>query len=314
MEELTEAQKESFYDYYAREIEPYAVKYEFQRDRANRIFHISVFIMAVILIVGIILFIKNKNIISSSYSSDYVLMFIMFCGIPIISVYAIFVEPVMKKIEQEITPKLLKYLDIIKLNNPKIKEPFVSDYLRSLGLNPKSRFITVKQYFTKKYKDTKLNIVEIKLENPGRNHRITVFYGVLIFFTNPKKQEAELIIKKNKSALGKVMEFSKLPLLKIDNEEFEKLYDVYTSNSQSAMKILNNKFIEKLLKINRSKNFSNITLSFEKNNVNIMLELNYRIFALSNDEKTYNYKQYEKIISHFQKIFNVIDTLELYRE
>ena len=61
MEELTEEQKESFYDYFVREIEPNVVKYEFQRDRANRIFHISVYIMAVIIIAGIILFIINKN-------------------------------------------------------------------------------------------------------------------------------------------------------------------------------------------------------------------------------------------------------------
>ena len=311
MEELTEEQKESFYDYYVREIEPNVVKYEFQRDRANRIFHISVFIMAVIIIAGIILFIINKNNISNRYIGDYISIFIIFCAIPIGIVYSIVVDPVMKRIKKEVTPKLLKYLDIKKLNNPIAKEPFVSNYLRSLGLYPKSRFITVEQYYTKKYKDTKINIVEIKLEDIGYRNRTTVFYGVLIFFTNPKQQEAELIIKKNKSVIGKVMEFSKLPLVKIDNEEFEKLYDVYTSNSQSAMKILNNKFIEKLLKINKSKDFSDITLSFEKNNVNIMLGLNYHIFVFSSDEKTYNYKQYEKIVSNFQKIIKVVDDLEL---
>ena len=163
---MEESQRESFYDYYVREIEPNVVKYEFQRDKANRIFHIVVYIMAVILITGLFLFIINRDNFTNRYVNELVPLFIVVFTIPIVSVYSIFVEPVLKS-------------------------------------------------------------------------------------------------------------------------------------------------IEKLLKINRSKNFSSITLSFEKNNINIMLEFNHSLFALSNDEKTYNYKQYEKIISDLQNIIKVVDDLEL---
>ena len=54
-EYIKEEQKESFYDYYVREIEPVAVKYEFQRNQFMKSYFINVFKIVICMSVSIFL-------------------------------------------------------------------------------------------------------------------------------------------------------------------------------------------------------------------------------------------------------------------
>ena len=144
----------------------------------------------------------------------------------------------------------------------------------------------------------------------GRGKKI-VFQGLFVFFENPKEQEAEIVIKQNKNLIEKAFEYNVLELLKINNEEFERIYDVYTNNPQVAKKILNFKFIAKLLRLKKKNNYQSLTLSFEKNAIHLMIGCKNELFKISTVKKTYDYEQYQIMVSNIQNIFKAIDELEL---
>ncbi len=314
MEEyIEEEQRESFYDYYVREIEPVAVKYEFQRNQFMKSYFINVFKIVICMSVSIFL-INRYQLQISDLGLDPVGLIvgvfilgalILFCS------YWVKFNSWVKNIFNEVIPKLLEYLGVEKLSNPHEKTRFVETYLNSLELRQKYDFITVKNYLKKQYKGTIVNIVEMELiKGCGRGKKI-VFQGLFVFFENPKEQEAEIVIKQNKNLIEKAFEYNVLELLKINNEEFERIYDVYTNNPQVAKKILNFKFIAKLLRLKKKNNYQSLILSFEKNAIHLMIGCKTELFKISTVKKTYDYEQYKIMVSNIQNIFKAIDELEL---
>ncbi len=310
MEEYTEeTQRETFYDYYVREIEPDVIKYEFQRNKLKNMFIKLCCIIAVFICVCFWLL--------SKYGTELIglgnIKFKIICliPIPIVLFYIKYVTPLIDSITNKVTPKLLKYFDIKKLEISKDKEEFIDRYLRSLEINPGFHYLSIENNLKKQYKGTDINIIEVNICKGQGRYRSNTSPGILIYFKNPNTEKTELVIKQNENFIKNALQYNGLPPLKIGNSQFERVFNVYTDNPEYAKNILNHNFIKKLLILKQNNKYSSFSLSFEKNNVNIFLELNKNLFQYSPLRKTYDFEQYKEIVSNIQYIFNIIDDLEL---
>ena len=96
----------------------------------------------------------------------------------------------------------------------------------------------------------------------------------------------------------------------MEDTSFEALYDVYSDNQTEARKIITPAFMERLVKYSKKKS-EKITLSFEKDRINIAIKSNKNWFTIPSFKEISNINIYRRFILDLIHILSIIETLKL---
>lgn len=159
------------------------------------------------------------------------------------------------------------------------------------------------------YKGLDIQIRELNLTRVtgyGKSKRVErIFKGILIKCPSYKKFEGYTIVAKNKEY------FSFGEQVKLEDMEFEKHYDVRSSNQIEARFLITTAFMKRMIAIKKSPNLKNITLSFENNNIYIAVHSTKDWFEIPIWKKANKIENYRAIVLELLSILSIIETLKL---
>lgn len=164
--------------------------------------------------------------------------------------------------------------------------------------------------FKGKYKDIDIDICETAL-------RIT-FRGILICLSLKDKNYKGLTLIKQDNLfttidkpLKSYIKNNDLKLVKLEDVEFDKIFNVSSSDQIEARYILTTSFMERLKNLKTVFKADKVEASFCSNYVLIALHTWKDLFKLGNVTKpVYNFNQYKTMIDEFASIFELIDELK----
>lgn len=170
--------------------------------------------------------------------------------------------------------------------------------------------------FLGKYKDTKINIFEIKLENHTFNgkkkHKQKVFRGVCISLDMSKKFVGQTIVLKDRGILNILNRHGNLQRVSLESVDFEKKFEVYADDQIEARYLLDVALMERMLKLNELYFGKSVQFSFLNHQVLIAIETKKDTFEVCSFFKNnINYDLALNTYNQFKTIFSLIDTLNL---
>lgn len=234
---------------------------------------------------------------------NFFLLFIIF-----ITAFLSILLPLCKyidKVKQTLIPKLLSFAGDFKLIDPYDNVYRIDKYVKSLKLFDSYNSFSCSNFIVGKYKDIKIRISEISLKRECDENSICVFNGILLSFETTKKFSSDIIIKDNKEKI-----FEEKNRVFLEDTSFEALYDVYSDNQTEARKIITPAFMERLVKYSKKKS-EKITLSFEKDRINIAIKSNKNWFTIPSFKEISNINIYRRFILDLIHILSIIETLKL---
>lgn len=121
-------------------------------------------------------------------------------------------------------------------------------HLKNFGLLPNGGYVNFNNNLKGEIENRQFILQEISWEVPGRKKHGTTYDTVarymLLTVDTPFSINCNILIKKNTILKWGI---KKLKRVKIENQEFEKYYDVYSDDPGTAFTILNQDFINNLL-------------------------------------------------------------------
>ncbi len=207
-------------------------------------------------------------------------------------------------------PALLSFIGEIEIvENSDIKNS-LRNYIENIKLMPYFDIYSCDDYLRTTYKDIKLDIAEISLKKDmgkkNNSNAETIFSGLFITFKSFKKFEGYTIIKADGLKIGGASGY-----IKLEDPEFEKIYDVSGSNQIEARYLLTTAFMNRLVEISKTSEIGRgLIISFEQGNVNIGINSSKDWFDIPVFRPSTDIKNYKSILKDIFEILSVIDTLK----
>lgn len=219
--------------------------------------------------------------------------------------------------KQDILPRIARLLgDLVYQADGKI--PMTA--LEESKIIPHHNRYSSEDYFTGTYKGIRITLSEIHLERRQRSGKrtsyVTVFKGLVVLIGMPREKfygHTLLLENTNRLAQWFTEKNHQLDRADLVDPEFEKAFDVYTSDQVEARYLIDPVMIENLKKMRDTYDAKNFSAAYFKNQVLVLLpsHKNYfepaSIYTLATDPSS--------IISMKQElgqILDLIDRLEIY--
>lgn len=214
------------------------------------------------------------------------------------------------KVKPLILPRLLSFAGDFRIIDKNSPEYNVRPYVSSLELFSFFNRYSCDDRIEGMYKNIKISISEILLRKEtgsGKRRRIvTIFDGLLVKVPCLKKYKGTTYIKRN----GICLDFSGNKV-NLEDPEFEKYYDVYSSDQIEARYLITTAFMNRMVELAKKGIGQNITLSFEHGNVNIAVASSKDWFELPIMKSANDIMVYRAIILEIITILSIIDSLKL---
>ena len=214
--------------------------------------------------------------------------------------------------------RLLDFLGTFQKKRPLINADFLE---RSLLFNPRAfSFRGVQEfeeYFTGHYKSTKFSVAETLLQYKKKRNKsyytATVFDGVVIAIPLRKEILAHTLCY-NETFTFKHM-FDNLEKVELEDEEFMKEYNIYSSSQIEARSILKPVLMERIKKLKTTFETKRIDIAIFNNHLVLALHTKKNLFEPFSDFKSlYGKKTYFKFYDEIHSVCALIDTLEIDNE
>lgn len=214
-----------------------------------------------------------------------------------------------------ILKKLLSYVGDFELIDKKTySEKYSNDdvnYFKELELFSSFNIYNCDDRLIGTYKNLKLDIIEAHLEREsgsGKRRRVvTVFKGLLVKVPFNKKIKSSTIV------LGdKAFPSCKGEKVNLEDPEFEKYFDVYSTDQIEARYLLTTAFMDRIVKIMQKRILgSSLKFSFEKDMLNIAISSSKDWFEIPILEPATKLANYRGIILEIITILSIIEALKL---
>lgn len=260
-----------------------------------------------ILVIAIAVGVGYLKVINMSTYDAIAPIFITTLGIAAILLILI-IKSYKYKAKKLVLNKLLAFIGDIKYIEK--NEYAVDDriYIDSLNLFDYYNRYSCDDRLKGTYNNLPIDIMEIELKKEtgtGKNRRVEkIFKGIFIKVPCNKKFKTKTIIKEDTIKIG-----DNKNRVKLEDPEFEKIYDVYSSDQVEARYLITTAFMNRMVELRKKNN--KIILSFEQGNVNIALSTNSDWFELSIFKPANDINQYREILEQIMTIFSILDSLKL---
>ncbi len=209
-----------------------------------------------------------------------------------------------------ILPELLSYIGEFEILDKRNVEGYLTSYFHSIDLIETFNRSSFDDCFRGKYNDVDLSISETHLTyvsqtSKSRSER-TVFKGLFVCFKSFKKFENKTIIKRETG-----FSFNGNKAVNLEDPEFEKLYQVTSTNQIEARYLITPAFMNRMVELNKKGIGKMMTISFEDRNVNIAIASEKDWFEVPLFKPSTEITNYRAILLELITVFSIIDTLKL---
>jgi hypothetical protein len=185
--------------------------------------------------------------------------------------------------------------------------------LHTFGILPSYENGHTEDYVKGSYKSVAIELMELQLTKTrkmGRHrHTVTVFNGLAIRLSMPKKFRNKTILFRDAGAVGnwiKSLSQSHMEPVTLEDKRFEKQYEIYSNDQIEARYILTPSFMERIKKLDAYR------ASFLKNELLLLLPSERGWFEAGPIDKPASFTHdIRTILNQMQSIFDIIDLLKL---
>lgn len=279
--------------------------------------YIFLFVIGLILNIPLFFFLRSINSVHSDFK-EVMTSVILWIDAFILLYFAynpfVLSKTFERNIKRNILPRVLKNLDHFKWCE---KSTISTGDIRRFGLFQCICNRDDDDNFCGFYKDIKIEICETVLYHS----KDTIFKGVIIRLTPQKAFKGFTLIKQkgihdlerniyNFLGLGQGIKFEKVNL---EDVEFNKKYNVVSTNQIEARYLLTTSFMERFQNIAFAFKSDKTEASFnDEGNILIAVFTNNDLFKLGSLNKpVFNFNQYKTMIEEFASILELIDELKL---
>lgn len=238
------------------------------------------------------------------------LMFVMAIIVIICSIISYkIIKGFENKIKKAIMPIFLKFFGDFEWSSKTFLD---AQSIADSKLVNRFNMIIADDYFQGIYNNVKIIISEEKLKNSDT----TAFEGIFIKLDMNKFFNSHTIIKENiikPSIINNLPNnFVGLGQTKLEDPEFNKMFEVFTNNEVEARYIITTAFIERFKKLKKVFNATHIRASFLNHSLLIALSCNKDMFSIGNLLKPImDNHQINVLFEEFLAIISIIDILNL---
>jgi hypothetical protein len=168
------------------------------------------------------------------------------------------------------------------------------------------------------YKGVQIELFESRLESKRRSNRntrwVTVFKGVIINLSMNKAFNGKTVIGTDRGAIGNFFKgsFSSLERVILEDPEFEKRFEVYSTDQVEARYLLTTSFMERLKELQRAFKGKHIEACFHQNSLLLMIPVSANLFEPGSIFVPEDFTDDARsLLAELQDIFAIIDTLKL---
>lgn len=277
-------------------------KYMLELEKIRLFYSNTIIVLIVLMIASVVIVYHPFKIYDEPVKMQFLIAFNIALGY---SIYVLF-QKYKVKAKNMMLEKLLSYIGDFK----KSSELGLFSYVKTLSLFDKFNRYDCDDRIQGTYNLLKVDIAEINLAletGRGKHRRVKpVFKGLLVIIPCLKKFKGKTIIKRNSINIG--FNSSKVNL---EDPEFEKLYDVYSTDQIEARYLITTAFMNRMVQLARKGIGENITLSFELGKVNIAVASLKNWFEFPLFKKATKIENYRAIILEIITILKIIDSLKL---
>ncbi len=172
-------------------------------------------------------------------------------------------------------------------------------------------------FFEGRYKGTDFCFCEMRLLQKFDDSYIPVFVGLVVLISYEKKKfDSHTILVADSPANAAFMKVKAPDMRRADmvDPEFEKLYDVYTTDQVEARYLIDHLMIEPLKKLNNMCNRGKVSVAFLDQEVLLMIPTWRPMFEPTSIKlKTLNREVFIKLRNEILQVLSIIDVMNLYK-
>ena len=215
-----------------------------------------------------------------------------------------------KTAKNKILPTLLSYIGNFKIYDTSKTSSEIEYYVSGLELFENFNRFHCDDRFVGTYNNVEVDVSELSLKkvthSGKRSSTKIIFNGLFIKLPSFKEYSGKTFIKRN----GIFNAPSQTQKVNLEDPEFEKLYDIFSTDQIEARVLITPAFMDRLKKLS-TKYGTSIIVSFEKKNINIAIPSNKDWFEIPLKDSASKFENYRNILLELIEILSVIDTLKL---
>ena len=220
-----------------------------------------------------------------------------------------------ESIKNDIFPNILNFFGDFQYNHETQKSAGSFEYS---GLIPNFNRETSEDHISGKYKGVSIDLFETELEQKRRTKKssyyVTVFKGILITLSMNKKFTGKTVVRKDRGVIGNWFRktFSSLKNVKLEDPNFEKMFEIYSDDQVEARYLLTVTFMERLNELAEIFGGKSIQCCFFKSELFIMIPLKKDMFEPGSIFEPEDFVDDSKsLLKELNLIFSIVDVLKL---
>ena len=228
-----------------------------------------------------------------------------------------------ENIKKEIFPNVLNFFGDFKYHvetKKSVKEYYATELI------PKHDTEIAEDHIVGTYKEIKIDLFETQLSrkvkykdsNGNTSTRLkTVFDGLILELSMNKSFGGKTIVKKDSGTVGNwfIKKSTSLKKVKLEDPNFEKMFEVYSDDQVEARYLLTVTFIERLKELVENFGGKSIQCCFYNNKLLMMIPIEKDMFEPGSIYEAEDFIDDSKsLLKELSLIFSIIDTLKLNME
>lgn len=220
-----------------------------------------------------------------------------------------------ESIKTEIFPNILNFFGDFQYNHETQKSAGSFEYS---GLIPHFTRETSEDHILGNYKGVSIDLFETELEKRVKtkdsSYYKTVFKGVLITLSMNKRFKGKTVVRKDSGIIGNWFKkkFSSLKNVKLEDPNFEKMFEVYSDDQVESRYLLTVTFMERLKELAETFGGKSIQCCFYNKELFMMIPIKKDMFEPGSIFEPEDFIDDSKnLLKELNLIFNIIDQLKL---
>ena len=223
-----------------------------------------------------------------------------------------------ENIKKEIFPNVLNFFGDFKYHietKKSVKEYYATELI------PKHDTEIAEDHITGTYKDIKVDLFETKLSKDSDENSSTtlntIFDGIIVELSMNKSFSGKTVVKKDIGTVGNwfIKKSTSLKKVKLEDPNFEKMFEVYSDDQVEARYLLTVTFIERLKELVENFGGESIQCCFYNNKLLMMIPIEKDMFEPGSIYEAEDFIDDSKsLLKELSMIFSIIDTLKLNME
>ena len=231
--------------------------------------------------------------------------------------YFLIKEPILKywdDVKTEIFPHILSFLGNFTYSVE--MEDFYRDHYESYDIVPQHDCSYFEDLIVGEYNGVKITLFESVLENRRykKQRSYIVFEGVVLKLSINKKFHGKTIIRRDLGGLDNWItdKLSDLDVVNLEDPEFEKQFEVFSTDQIESRYLLTPSFMQRLIDLNDVYESQKMECAFYDNSLLMLISLNRNLFEPGSIFSREDFIDDAKILlRQMNAIFSIIETLKL---